>query len=111
MVLGPEPLVVDDAGRERVGVPVAERQHAPLDRRPQVGCHLGAVALPQRDQVEQVEVARVLERVDLVEGGLEVRGVDGREVEPEPGSRSARVAWARTLVTSLRLSSSVANRR
>ena len=83
VVLGPEPLVVDDTGGQRIGVPVAEPEHSLLDRGAEIGRHLAPVALPQGHEMQQVEVARVLEAVDLVEGRLEVRRSDAPQVEVE----------------------------
>ena len=88
-------------GGQRIGVPVAEPEHSLLDRGAQVGRHLAPVALPQSHEVQQVEVARVLERVDLVEGALEVRRSDAPQVEVEraghgrPGPRTPARWWAR----------------
>ena len=81
VVLGPEPLLVDDAGRQRVGVPVAEGAEALLDRVDEPGVELAAVAPPELGEAHHVEVAGVLVRVDLGERRGVVVGGDLRAVE------------------------------
>ena len=72
VVLGPVVLAVDDAGRRGLGPPVLEGEQSLLDGGPQRGVELVAVALPEVQQVGDVEVAGVTEVAELLEDRLEV---------------------------------------
>ena len=74
VVLGPVPLVVPHAGRRGLGEPVLERQQPPLDVGDERGVEAVPVAVPERHELEQVEVTRVLHPVELGEHGRQVDG-------------------------------------
>jgi len=89
VVLRPVPLVVDDPGRRRVGVPVFERQQTLLDGGCRVGRQVPARAEPQPEQVHHVEVAGVLHRVDLGEHAGQGGRSDPGDVDREAGIAAA----------------------